>query len=212
MLQRRQFLHLAAGVAALPAVSGVAWAQTWPTRPVRIIAGFPPGGGVDLFARLTAQWLSERLGQQFIVENRPGAGGNLGTEAVAKAPPDGYTLLLAYSGDTWNATLYTNLNFNFIRDIEPVASISRGAGVLLVHPAFPAKSVPELIAYAMNNPGRLTVASGGIGSPPHVFWELFKSMTGVDMPARSVSRRSAGAHRPAWRTGTGHVQHHGPVC
>ena len=181
MLQRRQFLHLAAGVAAHQAVSGVAWAQTWPTRPVRIIAGYPPGGGVDLFARLTAQWLSERLGQQFIVENRSGAGGNLGTEAAAKAPPDGYTLLLAYSGDTWNATLYTNLNFNFIRDIEPVASISRGAGVLLVHPAVPVKSVPELIAYAMNNPGRLTVASGGIGSPPHVFWELFKSMTGVDM-------------------------------
>ena len=181
MLQRRQFLHLAAGVAAHQAVSGVAWAQTWPTRPVRIIAGYPPGGGVDLFARLTAQWLSERLGQQFIVENRSGAGGNLGTEAAAKAPPDGYTLLLAYSGDTWNATLYTNLNFNFIRDIEPVASISRGAGVLLVHPAVPVKSVPELIAYAMNNPGGLTVASGGIGSPPHVFWELFKSMTGVDM-------------------------------
>jgi len=181
MLQRRQFLHLAAGVAALPAVSGVAWAQTWPTRPVRIIAGFPPGGGVDLFARLTAQWLSERLAQQFFVENRPGAGGNLGTEAAAKAPPDGYTLLLAYSGDAWNATLYTNLKFKFIRDIEPVASIARGAGVLLVHPAVPVKSVPELIAYAMNNPGKLTVASGGIGSPPHVFWELFKSMTGVDM-------------------------------
>jgi tripartite-type tricarboxylate transporter receptor subunit TctC len=181
MLQRRQFLYLAAGVAAQPAVSGLAWAQTWPARPVRIIAGFPAGGGVDLFARLAAQWLSERLGKPFIVENRPGAGGNLGTEAAAKAPPDGYTLLLAYSGDAWNATLYPNLNFNFIRDIEPVASISRGAGVLLVHPAVPAQSVPELIAYAINNPGRLTVASGGIGSPPHVFWELFKSMTGVDM-------------------------------
>jgi tripartite-type tricarboxylate transporter receptor subunit TctC len=190
MLQRRQFLHLAAGVAALPAVSGVAWAQTWPTRPVRIIAGFPPGGGVDLFARLTAQWLSERLAQQFFVENRPGAGGNLGTEAAAKAPPDGYTLLLAYSGDAWNATLYTNLKFKFIRDIEPVASIARGAGVLLVHPAVPVKSVPELIAYAMNNPGKLTVASGGIGSPPHVFWELFKSMTGVDM--QHVPYRGAG--------------------
>jgi tripartite-type tricarboxylate transporter receptor subunit TctC len=181
MLQRRQFLRLAAGAAAQPVVSGVAQAQTWPARPVRIIAGFPAGGGVDLFARLIAQWLSERLGKHFIVENRTGAGGNLGTEAAAKAPPDGYTLLLAYSGDTWNATLYTDLNFNFIRDIEPIATISRGAGVLLVHPTVPAKSVPELIAYAKNNPGRLTVASGGIGSPPHVFWELFKSMTGVDI-------------------------------
>jgi tripartite-type tricarboxylate transporter receptor subunit TctC len=187
---RRQFLHLAAGAAALPAVSRIARAQTWPTRPVRIIAGFPPGGGVDLFARLTAQWLSERLGPQFVVENRPGAGGNLGTEAVAKAPADGYTLLLAYSGDTWNATLYNNLKFNFIRDIESVASISRGAGVLLVHPAVPAKSVPELIAYAANNPGKLAVASGGIGSPPHVFWELFKSMTKVDM--QHVPYRGAG--------------------
>jgi tripartite-type tricarboxylate transporter receptor subunit TctC len=181
MLQRRQFLHLAAGAAALPAASGMALAQAWPTRPVRIVAGFPPGGGVDLFARLSAQWLSRRLDQQFFVENRPGAGGNLGTEAAAKAAPDGNTLLLAYSGDAWNATLYPNLNFNFIRDIEPVASISRGAGVLLVHLAVPVKSVPELIAYAKNNPGRLAVASGGIGSPPHVFWELFKSMTGVDM-------------------------------
>ena len=181
MLQRRQFLCLAAGIAAQPTLSGLAWAQAWPARPVRIIAGFPAGGGVDLFARLTAQWLSERLGKPFIVENRPGAGGNLGTEAAAKASPDGYTLLLAYSGDTWNAALYHNLNFNFIRDIEPVASISRGAGVLLVHPAVPAQSVPELIAYATKNPGKLTVASGGIGSPPHVFSELFKSMTGVDM-------------------------------
>src|SRR5436190_952035 len=143
MLQRRQFLHLAAGAGAMPAASGVALAQAWPTRPVRIVAGFPPGGGVDLFARLSAQWLSRRIGQQFFVENRPGAGGNLGTEAAAKAAPDGNTLLLAYSGDAWNATLYPNLNFNFIRDIEPVASISRGAGVLLVHLAVPVKSVPE---------------------------------------------------------------------
>jgi tripartite-type tricarboxylate transporter receptor subunit TctC len=189
MLQRRQFLRLAAGVAAPQFLSQAAWAQVWPARPVRIIAGFPAGGGVDLFARLIAPWLSERLGQQFIVENRSGAGGNLGTEAAAKAPPDGYTLLLAYSGDTWNATLYTNLTFNFIRDLEPVASISRGAGVLLLHPAVPARSVPELIDYALHNPGKLTVASGGIGSPPHVFWELFKSMTGVDMlhvPYRGV--------------------------
>jgi tripartite-type tricarboxylate transporter receptor subunit TctC len=122
-----------------------------------------------------------RLGQQFVVENKPGAGGNLGTELVAKAAPDGYTSLLAYSGDAWNATLYTNLKFNFIRDIEPIASIARTAGVLLVHPLLPSRSVPELIAYANKNPGKITVASGGIGSPPHVYWELFKSMTGVDM-------------------------------
>jgi len=181
---RRQFLHLAAGAAVLPvlpAMSRFAWAQAYPSRPVRIIAGFPPGGAVDLYARLIAQWLSERLGQQFIVENRPGAGGNLGTELVAKAVPDGHTLLLAFSGDAWNATLYSNLKFNFIRDVEPVGSVARGIGVLLVHPAVPAKSVPELIAYAKNNPGGVSVASGGIGSPPHVYWELFKSMTGVDM-------------------------------
>jgi tripartite-type tricarboxylate transporter receptor subunit TctC len=181
MFQRRQFLHLAAGATAQLAVSRAAWAQTWPTRPVHIIAGFPPGGGVDLFARLTAQLLSERFGRQFVVENKPGAGGNLGTEAAAKARPDGYSLLLAYSGDAWNATLYPDLTYNFVRDIEPIATIARGAGVLLVHPAVPAQSVSELIAYAMHNPGKLTVASGGIGSPPHVFWELFKSMTGVDM-------------------------------
>jgi tripartite-type tricarboxylate transporter receptor subunit TctC len=180
-LARRQFLHLAAGAVALPAISRIAWAQAYPTRPVRIIAGFPPGGGVDLYARLIAQWLSERLGQQFFVENRPGAGGNLGTEAAAKAPADGNALLLAYSGDAWNATLYANLKFNFIRDIEPIATISRGTGVLLANPSFPPKSVPELIAYAVSNPGRITVASGGIGSPPHVFLELFKNMTGVDM-------------------------------
>jgi tripartite-type tricarboxylate transporter receptor subunit TctC len=194
-LPRRKFLHLAVSTAAFPAISRLAWAQSYPTRPVHIIAGFPPGGGVDLYARLTAQWLSERLGQQFIVENKPGAGGNLGTEAAAKAPPDGYTLLLAYSGDTWNATLYNNLNFNFVRDIEPVATIARGAGVLLVHPAVPAQSVPELIAYAKRNPGKLTVASGGIGSPPHVFWELFKSMTGIDMqhvPYRGAAPALAG--------------------
>jgi tripartite-type tricarboxylate transporter receptor subunit TctC len=178
---RRRFLHLAAGAAALPALPRLAKAQTYPVRPVRIIVGFPPAGSNDLYGRFIAQWLSERLGQQFIVENRSGAGGNIGTEVAAKAPPDGYTLLLAWSGDTWNSTLYANLKFNFIRDIEPVASISRGMGLLVVHPALPVKSVPELIAYAKSNPGRIAVASSGIGSIPHMYWELFRSMTGVDM-------------------------------
>jgi tripartite-type tricarboxylate transporter receptor subunit TctC len=180
-LSRRHFLHLTAGATALPVLPRVASAQTYPTRPVRIITGFPPGGSGDLYARLIAQWLSERLGQQFIVENRSGAGGTLGTETVAKAAPDGYTLLLASSADTWNATLYTNLRFNFIRDIRPVASIARGEGALVVYPGVPAKTVPELIASAKTNPGKITVASAGIGSAPHIYWELFKSMTGVDM-------------------------------
>src|SRR5215471_7248216 len=180
-LSRRQFLHLAAGAAALPALSRIANAQAYPTRPVRLIAGFPPGGVVDVFARLIGQWLSERLGQPIIIENRPGAGGNLATEAVVKARPDGYTLLMIGSNNAWNVTLYDHLGFNFIRDIAPVASIYRGPAVLVVHPSFPAKSVPELIAYAKSNPGRVSMASGGVGSTQHVYGELFKMMTGVDM-------------------------------
>ena len=180
-LPRRKFLHLAAGAAALPAVSRFALAESYPSRPVHLIVGFPPAGATDITARLIGQWLSERLGQQFIVENRPGAGATLATEAVAKATPDGYTLLLTGSVDAWNATLYGNLKFNYMRDIVPVASISRGMGVLVVHPSVPVKSVPELIAYAKDNPGKLTVASSGVGSSPHIFWELFRSMTGVDM-------------------------------
>jgi tripartite-type tricarboxylate transporter receptor subunit TctC len=180
-LPRRKFLQTAAGAAALPALSRVARAQTYPTRPVRLIVGFPPGGSTDITARLIGQWLSERLGQQFVIENRPGAGATLATEAVAKAPPDGYTLLLTGSNDAWNATMYGNLKFNYIRDIVPVASVSRGMGVLVVHPSVSARSVPELIAYAKANPGKLTVASSGVGSAPHMFWELFRSMTGVDM-------------------------------
>jgi tripartite-type tricarboxylate transporter receptor subunit TctC len=180
-LPRRNFLHLAAGAAALLAVSRLARAQDYPTRPVRLIAGFPPGGVVDVFARLIGQWLSERLGQPIIIENRPGAGGNLATEAVVKAPPDGYTLLMIGSNNAWNVTLYDNLSFNFIRDIAPVASIYRGPAVLVVHPSFPAKSVPELIAYAKSNPGKVNMASGGVGSAQHVYGELFKMMTGVDM-------------------------------
>jgi tripartite-type tricarboxylate transporter receptor subunit TctC len=178
---RRQFLHLAAGAVAFPAVSRIARAQTYPTRPVRLIVGFPPGGASDITARLMGQWLSERLGQQFVIENRPGAGATLATETVAKAPPDGYTLLLTGSNDAWNATLYGNLKFNYIRDIAAVASVSRGMGVLVVHPSVPARSVPELIAYAKANPSKLTVASSGVGSAPHMFWELFRSTTGVDM-------------------------------
>jgi len=179
-LPRRRFLHLAA-CAALPAVSRIAAAQAYPLRPVRLVVGFPPGGVADLYARLIGQWLSERLGQPFIIENRAGAGSNLATEAVVRAPPDGYTLLQATAANAWNATLYDNLNFNFIRDIAPVASIYRAPAVLVVHPSFPAKSVPALIAYAKANPGKINMASGGVGSAQHVYGELFKMMAGVDM-------------------------------
>jgi tripartite-type tricarboxylate transporter receptor subunit TctC len=180
-LPRRRFLHLVAGAAALPATSRIARAQAYPSRPVRIVVGFPPAGLNDITARLIGQWLSELLGQQFIIENRPGVGGNLATEAVAKSPSDGYTLLLTGSNDAWNASLYDNLKFNYIRDIVPVATVSRGMGVLVVHPSVSAKSVLELIAYAKANPGGITMASSGVGSAPHIYWELFKSMTGVNM-------------------------------
>jgi tripartite-type tricarboxylate transporter receptor subunit TctC len=153
----------------------------YPSRPVRLIAPFPPGGVVDLYARLIGQWLSEHLGQPFVIENRAGAGGNVGTEVVVHAPPDGYTLLQLSSSNAWNATLYDNLKFDFIRDIAPVASIYRAPAVLVVHPSFPVKSVPELIAYAKANPGRINMASGGVGSAQHVYGELFKMMAGVDM-------------------------------
>ena len=184
-LPRRQFLQLPAAAAAFAtahvAMSHVAMAQTYPARPVRIISGFPPGGINDTYARLIGGWLSERLGQQFIVENQPGAGGNLAAESVARSAPDGYTLLLTTSADAWNATLYDKLSFNIVRDFVPVATISRGPGVLVVNPSLPAKSVPELIADAKSNPGKITVASAGIGSAPYMYWELFRSMTGVDM-------------------------------
>src|SRR5262245_10751749 len=178
---RRQFLHLAAGAAALPAMPRFASALDYPSRPVRIIVGFPPAGSNDIHARLIAQWLSERLGQQFIVENRAGAGGNLATEAVVRAAPDGYTLLQAASNDSWNATLYDNLKFNFVRDITPVASVARTSGILLAHPSVSAKTVADLIAFAKANPGKLIVGSAGVGSAPHVYWQLFKSMTDVNM-------------------------------
>ena len=187
---RRQFLHLAAGAAALPAMSRVAMAQAYPSRPVRLIVPVAPGGGYDLVARPMGQWLSERLGQPFIIENRPGAGGNIGTEAVVRAPADGYTLLLVAAANAINATLYDKLDFNFIRDIAPVAGIIRTALVVVVHPSFPAKTVPEFIAYAKANPGKLTMASGDVGTPSHPAGQLFKMMTGVDMvhvPYRGVA-------------------------
>ena len=180
-LPRRQFLHLAAGAAALPAVSRVARAQVYPSRPVRIVVGFPAGGSFDVVARLFGQWLSERLGQPFFVENRSGAGGNIGTEVVVNAQPDGYTLLLVNDTHAVNATLYEKLNFNFIRDIAPIASIASVPNVMQVNPAVPAQSVSEFIAYAKANPGKINMASGGNGTPAHVSGELFKIMTGVNM-------------------------------
>jgi tripartite-type tricarboxylate transporter receptor subunit TctC len=179
--RRRQFLHLAAGAAALPAVSRIAWAQAYPARPVRLIVGFPAGGPTDITARVMAQWLSERLGQQVVVDNRAGAGSNIAAEGVVNAPPDGYTLLLVGATNAINATLYEKLNFNFIRDIAPVAGIIRVVMVILVHPSVPAKSVPELIAYAKANPGKINMASAGAGSAPHMAGELFNFMAGVNM-------------------------------
>jgi tripartite-type tricarboxylate transporter receptor subunit TctC len=189
-LPRRTFLQLAASAAAFSAVSRIAWAQTYPTRPVRIVVGFPPGGGTDITARLIGQWLSERLGQPFIIENRPGAGSNIATEAVVRAPADGYTLLLVSTPNAVNATLYEKLNFNFIRDLAPVAGIMVVPVVMVVHPSFPATTVPEFIAYAKANPGKINIASGTIGGPGHVTAELFKMMTGTDMPL--VSYRGGG--------------------
>ena len=180
-LPRRDVLKLIGAAAVLPALSRAAAAQTYPDRPVRIICGFPPGGISDTYARLMAQWLSQQLGQQFIVENRPGAGATLAAEAVAKSTPDGYTLLQTTSADAWNETLYQNLNFDIVRDFAAIGTISRGSGLLVVNPSLPVQSVPELIAYAKNNPGKVTMASAGVGSAPHMFWELFRTKTGVDM-------------------------------
>jgi len=181
VLARRKFLHLAAGAAAMPAVSRIARAQAYPTRPVRIIIGWGAGGAPDTIGRLMAQWLSERLGRQFVIDNRPGATGNLATEAVVRALPDGYTLLLVTVGDAISATFYDKLNFNFIRDIAPIASLVRGPGVMVVNPSFPAKTVPQFIAYAKANPGKINMASGGLGATSHLYGELFKMMAGVDM-------------------------------
>jgi len=180
-LARRRFLHLAAGAAALPAASRIARAQTYPTRPVRIIVGFAAGGAFDIVARLMGQWLSERLAQPFIVENRPGAGTNIATEAVVRAPADGYTLLLGGAVNTVNATLYENLKFDFMRDIAPIAGIIRFPNLMEVNPSFPAKTVPEFISYAKANPGKVTFASTGIGTTQHLSGELFKMMTDINM-------------------------------
>ena len=180
-LPRRQFLHLATGAAALPAVPRLAWGQSYPWRPVRIVITFPAGSTSDILARPMAQWLQERLGQPFVVDNRPGAGGTIGTEAVVRASPDGYTLLLISGAHTVNATLYDKLSFNFIHDIAPVAGISRETGATVVNPSVPAETVPDFIAYAKANPGKINMASAGIGASTHVAGELFKMMTGVNM-------------------------------
>ena len=180
-LPHRTFLHLTAGAAALPAVSRVASALDYPTRPVHLLVGYAAGGPLDTSARLIAQWLSERLGQPFVIQNQPGAGSNLATETVVQAAPDGYTLLEVSASNAWNATLYKNLNFNFIRDIAAIASVRRAAGVMEVNPSVPAKTVPEFIAYAKANPGKINMATAGVGSAPHLYGELFKMMAGVDL-------------------------------
>jgi len=180
-LPRRNFLHLVACAAALAAVSRIAWAQAYPSRPVRVVVPAPAGGGTDIVARLIGQRLSERLGQQFVIDNRPGGGGNIGTEAVVRAPADGYTLLLVAAANTINTSLYEKLSFNFIRDIAPVASIARAPEVMLVNLSVPAKTIPEFIAYTKSKPGKTNIASAGKGTPSHLAGELFKMMTGVDM-------------------------------
>jgi tripartite-type tricarboxylate transporter receptor subunit TctC len=178
---RRQFLHLAAGATALPVVSRFAWAQTYPTGPVRLVVGATAGGGFDIIARLMGQWLWQRLGQSFVIENRPGGGGTVATEAVVRAPPDGYTLLLITASNAIDATFYSKLSYNFIRDIAPVAGVARVPEVMQVNPSVPAKTVPEFIAHAKANPGKINIASGGQGTPSHLAGELFKMMTGVEM-------------------------------
>ena len=190
MFPRRRFLHLAVGAAALPAMGRNAGAQAYPTRPVHLVVPSTAGGGIDILARFLGQWLSDRLGRQFVIDNRPGAGGNIGVEMVVRAPPDGYTLLLVAVTNAINATLYDKLSFNFIRDIAPVAGATRASLVMVVNPAFPAKTVPEFIAYAKANPGKLNMASSGNGTPQHIAGELFKMMTGINMlhvPYRGVA-------------------------
>jgi tripartite-type tricarboxylate transporter receptor subunit TctC len=180
-LPRRRFIGLAAATAALPIVSRHAWAQSYPTRPIRLIAPFPPGGSIDITARLIGQWLSERLGQQVVIENKPGAGGNVGSETASKSAPDGYTLLLCSVANAISVTLYEKLNYNFVSDIAPIAAISRAPNVMVVHPSVPAKTVPEFIAYAKSGAANINMASSGVGTSIHVSGELFKLLTGVNM-------------------------------
>ena len=180
-LPRRNLLHLAAGAAALPTISRIGWTEAYPSRPVRLVTGFAAAGGSDVVARLIGQWLSERFGQSFIIENRPGAGGNIGTESVVRAPPDGYTLLLVTFANVVNASLYKKLNFNFIRDISPVAGLMRVPDLMAIHPSVPARTVPEFIAYAKANAGKITMASAGNGSSGHLAGELLKMMVGISL-------------------------------
>ena len=205
---RRQFLHLAAGAPVLPAVPR-AWAQVYPTRPVKIIVSFAAGGPTDILARLTAQWLSERLGQQFVVENRPGGGGNIGAEAVVRSSPDGYTLLMIDATPAVNATLYDKLNFDVLRDIAAVAAVAQQPQMMLVHPSVPAKTVPEFIAYAKANAGKINMASGGTGTPPHMAGELFKLTAGIDL--LHVPYRGTGAAYADLLGGRVQVAFFGPV-
>jgi tripartite-type tricarboxylate transporter receptor subunit TctC len=193
-LPRRKFLHLAAGAAALPAVSRFAWAQSYPSRPVKLVVSYAAGGPTDILARLTAQWLSERLGQQFVVENRPGASGNIGIEAVVRSPPDGYTLLMIDATPAVNATLYDKLNFDLARDIVAVAGVAQQPSMMIVHPSVPAKTLPEFIAYAKANAGKVNMASAGIGTPPHMTGELFKLMAGIDMLHVPYNRGTGAAY------------------
>ena len=211
---RRHILHLAAGAATLSAVSRIAWAQTYPTRPVRIVVGFAPGGGADITARLIGQWLSERLIQPFIIDNRPGAGSNIATEAVVRAPADGYTLLMAGTFNAINATLYDKLNFNFVRDIAPVATIYYVPNVMVVHPSFPAKTILEFIAYSKSNPGKVNMGSGTPGAAMHMSGELFKIMAGIDMvhvfyrgagPSSDRSPRGASTGKLSYNAGVHRV-------
>src|SRR5262245_31063918 len=190
-VSRRHLLHLAAGATLLARSSRHVFAQAYPTRPIHLVVGFGPGTGLDLYARIIGQWVSERLGQPVVIDNRPGAGTNLATETVVNSAPDGYTLLMASTAAFTNATLYDNLRFNFVRDIAPVASMSRGAFVMVVNPTFAAKTAPEFIAHAKANPGKINMASGGIGTANHVAGEMFKSMAGIDMV--HVPYRSDGA-------------------
>src|SRR3954467_10632224 len=207
---RRQFLRLAGAAVVAPALPSSSMAQVYPIRPVRIVVGFAPGGPDDVLARLVGQWLSERLGQPFIIDNRPGAGGNIGTEAVVKASPDGYTLLEIGPSSVINTTLYEKLNFNFIRDIAPVATIVRQPQFMLLHPGFPAKTVPEFIAYAKANPGKINMASGGIGTGGHLAGELFQMLTGVNMV--HVPYRSGAPALTDLIGGQVHVMFIGPVA